>query len=74
MDAKYDIFRKLPDGQPVWMKAVVGLQDAKYELVQMAKLFPGDYFIFDTRNGSVISAERDAFISLAQQIGVNVSD
>lgn len=57
MDAKFDIFRKLPDGQPVWLKAVVGLDNAKSELARMARVCPGDYFLYDTSIGSVISSD-----------------
>lgn len=60
MDAKFDIFKKLPDGQPVWLKAVAGLEEAKSELVRMASASPGEYFLYDTRIGSVISSGRNA--------------
>ena len=59
MDAKFDIFRKLPDGQPVWLKAVAGLGEAKSELARMATICPGDYFLYDTRIGSVISSDKN---------------
>jgi hypothetical protein len=62
MDAKYDIFKKLPDGQPSWMKAVKGLDEAKSELTRIAEISPGEYFIFDTRNGAVISAQRNTIV------------
>jgi hypothetical protein len=55
-DAKFDIFRKLPDGQPLWVKAVEGLEEAKRQLTQMAEMSPGDYFIYNTRNGQRIRA------------------
>ncbi len=74
MYAKYDIFRKLPDGHPVWMKAVEGLEEAKYELAQLADRIPGDYFIYDTRNGSVINAEKSAFFSLSPSLSVDLSE
>jgi hypothetical protein len=49
-----DIFRKLPDGQPMWIKAVEGLNEANRQVSELAKLSPGDYFIFDTRTSRVI--------------------
>jgi hypothetical protein len=55
-DAKFDIFRKRPDGQPLWVKAVEGLEEAKRQLTQMAEMSPGDYFIYNTRNGQRITA------------------
>ena len=55
MDAKFDIFKKLPDGQPLWVRAVEGLEEAKRQLMQMAVASPGDYFIYNTRSGEVIA-------------------
>jgi hypothetical protein len=55
LDAKFDIFRKLPDGQPIWIRAVEGLEEAKRQLTQMAEASPGDYFIYNTRNGQVVA-------------------
>jgi hypothetical protein len=51
--ATLDIFRKLPDGQPMWVKAVEGFDEAKRELSELAELSPGDYF--NTRTGRVIA-------------------
>ena len=70
MDAKYDIFRKLPGGEALWLKAVTGLGQAKSEMAQIAKLSPGEYFIFDTRNGSVVSTERHSLASPTPQFGI----
>jgi len=56
MNAKFDIFRKLPDGQPIWVKAVEGLEEAKRQLLEMENRAPGDYFIYDTRYGCVLTA------------------
>jgi hypothetical protein len=54
VEAKLDIFKKLPDGQPIWIKAVNGFNEAKLQLTQLAASSPGDYFIFNTRTGQVI--------------------
>jgi hypothetical protein len=56
MDVKFDIFKKLPDGQPIWIKAVEGLDEARRQLDHLAANCPGDYFIYNTRNGRVIAA------------------
>lgn len=56
MEAKFDIFKKLPDGQPIWVKAVEGFEEAKRQIIAMASTAPGDYFIYDTRNGAVFEA------------------
>ena len=46
--ATLDIFRELADGQPMWIKAVEGFDEAKRELSELAELSPGDSFIFNT--------------------------
>jgi hypothetical protein len=56
MGAKFDIFKKLPDGHPLWVKAVEGLEEAKNQLARLAANSPGEYFIYSVRNGRVIHA------------------
>jgi hypothetical protein len=53
-DGTFDLFRKLPDGEAMWIRAVEGLEEAKRQLRQLAEASPGDYFIYNTRNGQVI--------------------
>jgi len=54
MSAKVDIFKRLPDGQPLWMKAVDGLEEAKAQLTRLTAISPGEYFIYS--NGHIIQA------------------
>jgi hypothetical protein len=54
MDAKFDIFKKLPDGHPLWVKAVDGLEEAKNQLARLAMSSPGEYFIYSARNGRIV--------------------
>jgi hypothetical protein len=54
MKTKFDLFLRLPDGQPVWIKAVDTLEDARNQLAGMAARAPGNYFIFNSRNGQLI--------------------
>jgi hypothetical protein len=56
MSAKFDIFKRLPDGHPVWVKAVESLEEAKRQLTHIAETSPGEYFIFNAREGRVITA------------------
>ncbi len=44
MNEKFDIFKKLPDGQPMWVRAVEGLTEAKEILTQLAKTAPANIF------------------------------
>jgi hypothetical protein len=54
MGAKFDIFKKLPDGNPLWVKAVEGLEEAKAQLARLMATAPGEYFIYSVRNGRII--------------------
>jgi hypothetical protein len=54
MDHKLDIFKRLPEGHPIWVKAVEGLEEAKRQLAEMANDTPGRYFIFNSRSGIVV--------------------
>jgi hypothetical protein len=57
MGAKFDIFKKLPDGHPLWVKAVDGLEEARVQLARLAATSPGEYFIYSVRNGCEIRAQ-----------------
>jgi hypothetical protein len=54
MGAKFDIFKTLPDGHPLWVKAVEGLEEAKAQLARLTSSAPGEYFIYSVRNGSIV--------------------
>ena len=60
MDAKFDIFKKLPDGHPLWVKAVDGLEEARDQLARLAANSPGEYFIYSVRNGCVVQGKMAA--------------
>jgi hypothetical protein len=54
MDAKFDIFKKLSDGHPLWVKAVDGLEEARDQIARLAVSSPGEYFIYSARNGRIV--------------------
>lgn len=54
MRAKFDIFMRLSDGQPIWIKAVESLEEAKKQLTELSERTPGEYFVFNAMNGKVI--------------------
>jgi hypothetical protein len=57
MDAKFDIFEKLPDGHPVWVTAVDGLEEAKAQLARLAASSPSEYFIYSVRKRCVVETK-----------------
>jgi hypothetical protein len=56
MDAKFDIFKRLPDGHPLWVKAVDGLEEARAQLVRLVASSPGEYFIYSVQNACVVQS------------------
>jgi hypothetical protein len=60
VDAKFDIFQKLPDGHPLWIQTVDGLEEAKSQLLHLATTSPGEYFIYNSQKGRVIQMEMAA--------------
>jgi hypothetical protein len=57
MGAKFDIFKRLPDGHPLWVKAVEGLEEAKSQLARIAVNSPGEYFIYSVGNARIVHAK-----------------
>jgi hypothetical protein len=51
----YDIFRKLPDGVPIWVEAVQTLELAHVRLDRLSKSQPGDYVVYDLTRRQVIA-------------------
>jgi hypothetical protein len=53
MKSKVDIFKKLPDGHMIWVRAVENLAEARVQLKRLEYINPGQYFIYDNRFGGV---------------------
>jgi hypothetical protein len=56
----YDIFRKLPDGAPLWIEAVPSLELAKTRLASLTELQPGDYMVYDLSRNQVVTCFADS--------------
>lgn len=56
MIAKFDIFMRLPDGQPIWVEAVESLEEARKQLSDLRENTCGEYFIFNSTSGQVIAS------------------
>jgi hypothetical protein len=54
VSSKLDIFQRLPDGEPIWIKAVETLDQAKEQITQLAESTPGRYFVFDTNRSLIV--------------------
>jgi hypothetical protein len=58
MDFGFDIFRKLDDGTPLWIKQVATLDDGKAHLAALASSTPAEYFIRDASTGEIVFRSR----------------
>jgi hypothetical protein len=54
MNLGYDIFRKLDDGTPLWIKQVATLDDGKRSLDALVSASPAEYFIRDASTGEIV--------------------
>ena len=54
MKLTYDIFRRLPDGGPIWIEAVQTVEGARARLASLSKAQPGDYFVYDLSTNKII--------------------
>jgi hypothetical protein len=58
MGLAYDVFERLPDGQPMWVKAVATLDEARGQIVDLMATRGGtahDFFVYDVRRGAEIA-------------------
>jgi len=58
MSLAYDLFERLPDGQPVWVKAVASIDDARTLIGSLAASrgrAAKDFFVYDVRRGAEIA-------------------
>lgn len=65
MESTFDIFRRLPNGNPLWVAAVKGFKAAKEKMALEAADSPGEYFIFSEGNivakfSTVVEEQADA--------------
>ena len=55
-----DIFARLPNGSPMWVEAVEGLENARARVRELSKIAPWDFFLFSEQNGRVQREEYPA--------------
>lgn len=60
MRSTLDIFRRLPDGQPEWVEAVEGLEQAKETLIRLTSNSPAEYFIYSVADRAVVVNSNEA--------------
>jgi hypothetical protein len=63
MSKAYDLFMRLPDGQPMWVKAVASIDDARALIVNLSAsqgVTEKDFFVYDVKRGSVVAVPEAA--------------
>ncbi len=51
----FDLFRKDPRGNPVWIDTVPDVDTARARANQLTAALPGDYFVFDQSSRTVVA-------------------
>jgi hypothetical protein len=54
MDSSYDIFRKLPTGEVLWVETADSLEQARLRLAELGTSDPSDYTIYDPRRAEFV--------------------
>src|ERR1700722_20254360 len=58
MGLVYDVFERLPDGQPMWVQAVATLDNGRGQMVELRAARGGaadDFFVYDVRRGAEVA-------------------
>ncbi|MGB0036405.1 MAG: hypothetical protein WBP79_13115 [Candidatus Acidiferrales bacterium] len=59
MDPTYEIFKQIPDENPIWIGVVKGVQQAKHVLITLGSSSRMTYFAYDERSGKVFEVFDD---------------
>ena len=59
----YDVFKGIPQKNPLCLGAIVGLKRATDLMNRMASRLPGDYFVFDTTSKEVVALAQNRSVS-----------
>jgi hypothetical protein len=59
MHRKYDLFEKFPDGSSLWRGCVLGLEDTRYYLAELAKTSNNQFYAMDIANGKIVNHDLD---------------
>jgi hypothetical protein len=55
MEPIYDLFSRLPNGSPLWLESIEGLERAETKMGFLARIHPSDeYFIYSEKCGGVV--------------------
>jgi hypothetical protein len=60
LDTTFDIFKRLSDGDPLWVVAIEGLERAREQTNRLASIEPGEYFVHSQKKGIVFECCTDS--------------
>lgn len=68
MNYRFDIFKRLANGNTLWITAVEGLRDAQKRMARLATISSGEYFIYLQGEGIVaeLSPEHQTWVGATQ--------
>jgi hypothetical protein len=52
-DARYDVFKRLPDGATVWITTLEDFEEAKQRMARFGVISPAKYFVYFQGKGVV---------------------
>ena len=59
MHRKFDLFEKFPDGSSLWRACAVGLDGARYHLVELSKTSKNRFYAIDIGSGKIVHPNLD---------------
>jgi hypothetical protein len=57
MKNRYDLFEKFPDGSSLWRACVIGLDDARSHMSDLAKRSPNQFYALHVMTGKLVSLD-----------------
>jgi hypothetical protein len=54
MKTKFDIFKKLRDGTPIWIASFDRLEEARNQINRLAVVGPGNYLVYSEEKGLIV--------------------
>ena len=55
MEPIFDIFARMPDGTPLWMESVEGVEKTNKRVHELTLIAPRNYFVYSEASGAVES-------------------
>jgi hypothetical protein len=54
MEMNFDIFKRLQNGNPVWITSVPEIEEARVRVNRLEGIAPGEYLIYSQERGLVV--------------------